>query len=510
MTVILGPSGCGKTTLLKILSGRFTNKYSGHVLYDNVKVEKKILRKTSAYVHQDDDFMQTQTVRETIKFVTDLRNIKFEEKLVNCLGLDNILDSKIGDSNKGISAGERKRLSILLELLDDVDIVYLDEPTSGLDALNAVKLIETIKNLNLTVCCVLHQPSANIFFMFDEVIVMNGGSIVFQGKPEGIFEWFSFLNLKCPEHYNPADFIFTDVLPNLNENSEIYEVENDFESKEVNKIYKKKKKISFFKEFKILSKRQVQIILRDRMMSVARLFQTLFTALIISLVFYNTYIKEDLIRIKNIQGVFYFFNLNCLFAAAFASLPAFFQSERIIEKEFQAGYYRFSSYFLSKTLFDTFLNITHPVLLVSIVLLIMKFDRGFLSFLSIVSVCVLTTLHGHSFSILASAICSSISVASAAVPSFFLPLTIINGMLVDPESMFVVLRFLQYVSPTRLAFNILMKNEFEGTKMDPLTEKLVTGFIGVGYSLVLLVILYLLNILFGFFLLRRKIFKKIY
>ncbi|KAM0688717.1 hypothetical protein COBT_000037, partial [Conglomerata obtusa] len=285
MTAILGPSGCGKTTLLKIISGRFTNKYEGKVLLNNKLIKKDILRKITAYVHQDDNFIETQTVLETIDFVVKLKNKPVKKSLIQSLNLTNILNTKIGNSNKGISAGERKRLSILLELIDDCHILFLDEPTSGLDSLNAVRLIELLKSLQMTTCCVLHQPSANIFFMFDEIIVMNEGKIVYQGSPDSIFDWFLEQGKECPKYYNPAEFIFTDILPNLQIKDNYNEVEVDQNDEnnidETNYEIKYKNRSSIKTEIKVLSKRLIQTNIRDKARALAKLGQSLFTAFII-------------------------------------------------------------------------------------------------------------------------------------------------------------------------------------------------------------------------------------
>lgn len=160
LTAIIGPSGSGKTTLIKIISGRFTNKYTGTVKYDNRQLKKQEMRHKSVFVHQDDIFLPYLTVEETITFYETLRN----KKHVDNLELERIMSDYVGTSEKGISAGERKRLSILIGMIDSADIIFLDEPTSGLDSLNALNMIRILKSLAGTKICVIHPAQCRDVF----------------------------------------------------------------------------------------------------------------------------------------------------------------------------------------------------------------------------------------------------------------------------------------------------------------------------------------------------------
>lgn len=232
LTAIIGPSGSGKTTLIKILSGRFTNKYKGTVYYNNQTVSKKEMLKESVFVHQDDILLPFLTVNETISFYESLRNRKSSKNIE----LEHIMNNYVGTSLNGISAGERKRLSILIAMIDNANLIFLDEPTSGLDSLNAHKMIQVFKEMTGTRICVLHQPSAEMFFLFDEIIVLNHGNIVYQDAPNNIFQWFSQMGIECPKYFNPSDFIFTHALTYLKNNPNKFnvsvrkseEAQNDF------------------------------------------------------------------------------------------------------------------------------------------------------------------------------------------------------------------------------------------------------------------------------------------
>lgn len=109
-----------------------------------------------------------------------------------------------------LSGGERRRLSIALELVANPTIFFLDEPTSGLDEVTAAQCIRLLKNLakqNKTVVCTIHQPSATTFALFDHIFVLARGQCVYQGEPGTMVPFLNRLQLRCPTHYNPSDYI---------------------------------------------------------------------------------------------------------------------------------------------------------------------------------------------------------------------------------------------------------------------------------------------------------------
>lgn len=109
-----------------------------------------------------------------------------------------------------LSGGEKRRLSIALELVANPTIFFLDEPTSGLDEVTAAQCIRLLKNLakqGKTVVCTIHTPSAGIFALFDQVFVLARGLCVFQGAPTTMVPFLSYVNMVCPKHYSPSDYI---------------------------------------------------------------------------------------------------------------------------------------------------------------------------------------------------------------------------------------------------------------------------------------------------------------
>ncbi|CAD7928563.1 unnamed protein product [Amoebophrya sp. A25] len=197
---LIGPSGAGKSTLMNLLAGRQSWKgkgveMTGEVRYGGKLVEFDDLKSSIAYVMQQDALLGTQTVYETLLFAARMKlpastnaealhhNVETTLKQLDLWEQRNV---PIGDAfRKGISGGQKKRVSAALELLTRPSVMFLDEPTSGLDSFSSLKLIAELKNIavaeNAIICCTIHQPSSEIFDNFDRVICMREGEIMFNG-----------------------------------------------------------------------------------------------------------------------------------------------------------------------------------------------------------------------------------------------------------------------------------------------------------------------------------------
>ncbi|XP_063965625.1 uncharacterized protein LOC129275898 [Lytechinus pictus] len=222
LLAIMGPSGAGKTRLLTCLAGRQSARRleSGNVFLNGQPICKRLKRQIS-FVLQEDLFLSELTLKDTLKFTADLRlpsRMTDEEKrdkirsIVETLDLQKCLETKMGDSlSRGLSGGERKRASIGCELLTDPSILLLDEPTSGLDSRTAFHLLETLKDYAVssgkTVIMSIHQPSSRVFKLFDRLLLLSEGQVVYFGAADKVVDYFARLGLQCPQHYNPADYI---------------------------------------------------------------------------------------------------------------------------------------------------------------------------------------------------------------------------------------------------------------------------------------------------------------
>ena len=183
LLAVMGASGSGKTTLLNVLTTRNTGglDISGDVKVNGLPIGHGITS-LSAYVQQEDLFVGVLTVREHLWFQAMLRmdnNLTDEERqervdeVTKELGLNKCRDTVIGVPGKlkSISGGERKRLAFASEVLTNPPLMFCDEPTSGLDSFMAENVIQTLRGMasrGKTVLCTIHQPSSQVFALFDK------------------------------------------------------------------------------------------------------------------------------------------------------------------------------------------------------------------------------------------------------------------------------------------------------------------------------------------------------
>lgn len=224
LLAVMGSSGAGKTTLLNSLAFRSPSGVSispsAVRALNGAPVNAKQLRSKCAYIQQDDLFIGSLSAKEHLIFQAMLRldrNMPYREKLrkvdevIADLSLTKCENTVIGVPGriKGLSGGERKRLAFASEALTDPSLLMCDEPTSGLDSFMAHNVLQVLKRLaqkDKTIILTIHQPSSEIFGLFDKLLLMAEGRVAFLGTPTEASEFFSSLQAPCPTNYNPADF----------------------------------------------------------------------------------------------------------------------------------------------------------------------------------------------------------------------------------------------------------------------------------------------------------------
>lgn len=219
---IMGGSGAGKTTLLDILAGKNkSGEAEGKIYVNGQTLSKRNYKKIVGFVDQEDFLIPTLTVYETVLNSALLRlprSMSFRAKVsrvievLNELRILTIKDRVIGsDFNRGISGGEKRRVSIACELVTSPSILFLDEPTSGLDAYNARNVIDCLvklaKDFNRTIVFTIHQPRSNIVSLFDKLVLLSEGDLIYSGDMIKCNEFFGKNGYQCPLGYNIADYL---------------------------------------------------------------------------------------------------------------------------------------------------------------------------------------------------------------------------------------------------------------------------------------------------------------
>ncbi|KAI0806443.1 putative ABC multidrug transporter [Xylaria sp. FL0064] len=226
LTALMGVSGAGKTTLLDVLSNRtMTGTATGKVCVNGNPRDPSFSRRIG-YVQQDDIHLPTATVREALEFSARLRHsqdMSAEERaahvsnVLRLLEMERCADAIVGVSGQGLNVEQRKRLTIAVEMAAGTELLlFLDEPTSGLDSQTArsiCRLLRKLADQGQTVLCTIHQPSSQLFEMFDSLLLLGRGGEQLYFGPIGpdasiLTNYFESKGAaKCPSDGNPADWV---------------------------------------------------------------------------------------------------------------------------------------------------------------------------------------------------------------------------------------------------------------------------------------------------------------
>mmetsp|Transcript_13671 Transcript_13671/g.48238 ORF Transcript_13671/g.48238 Transcript_13671/m.48238 type:complete len:682 (-) Transcript_13671:119-2164(-) len=229
LTAIMGPSGSGKTTLLDMLAMKKTSPYEGEVFINGRPRDVRLFRRIAAYVGQEDIMPAHWKVREAILFNATLKYCTMRshrdddawvDVLLETFGLAPVQDSLIGGTEvRGISGGQRRRVSLARGVAAHASLLFCDEPTSGLSATDAelcIRALRTIsKRLGVTILVVIHQPRTEVAELFDRLLLLTSfpGRMVYFGKMMDAQDYWFQLGHPVPTNVNPCDFFMDTVTP---------------------------------------------------------------------------------------------------------------------------------------------------------------------------------------------------------------------------------------------------------------------------------------------------------
>ncbi|KAG6543584.1 hypothetical protein Mapa_014947 [Marchantia paleacea] len=221
VTAVMGPSGAGKSTFLDALAGRIASgSLGGLITVDGQPVSPSMMKRMSAYVMQDDQLFPMLTVWETLWFAAEVRlsqTMSRDEKrdrvmkLIDQLGLTNAQNTYIGDEGtRGISGGEKRRVSIGVDIIHEPSLLFLDEPTSGLDSTSAFSVMERIQNIaeeGSTVLLTIHQPSYRIQQLLNHLVILARGKLIYAGSPSYLGTHLASFGREVPRGENSIEYL---------------------------------------------------------------------------------------------------------------------------------------------------------------------------------------------------------------------------------------------------------------------------------------------------------------
>ncbi|VEN52172.1 unnamed protein product [Callosobruchus maculatus] len=511
LLAVLGTSGSGKTTLLNALTFRTTKDVAvtGIRCVNGVPATLKSLASTSAYVQQNDLFIGTLTVKEHLVFQAMVRmdrHISYQDRMRRVeevlieLSLKKCENTQIGYPSRdssGISGGEKKRLSFAAEVLTNPSAMFCDEPTSGLDsfmALNVVQVLKGMANSGKTVICTIHQPSSELYAMFDKVLFLAEGRLAYLGTPEEADIFFAELEAPCPKNFNPADYYIQllAVLPGREESCKqaINMISNKFEKSDIgvrmlveaktkckdyesteSDVYfgsesqKSPYKASWCSQFCAVLWRSWLSIIKDPMLVKVRLFQTLVISLIVGAIYYGQVLDEN--GVMNINGALFLFLTNMTFQNVFAVIHVFSSELPVFLRENKNGMYRTDVYFLSKVIAETPLFIVLPVLFTSICYYMIGLNPSWVRFFIACGIVTLVANVSTSFGYMVSCLSGKTSLALSLGSPLIIPFLLFGGFFLNVNSIPVYFEWVSYFSWFRYGNEALMINQWSNvTRID--------------------------------------------
>jgi ATP-binding cassette subfamily G (WHITE) protein 2 len=504
---ILGPSGAGKSTLLDFLAGRTPKGQAsrGTVRVDGVRVSAKEMRAISGYVPQDDVLPGTSTVWEHLLFNAMLRLPERtpREELYRCvvgwsneLGLGKVAESRIGDQfTRGLSGGEKRRVSIATALLTSPAIMFLDEPTTGLDSTNAAKVVDILAALGdggVTVVLSIHQPRPDVFRLLDRVLVMSKtGDVVYCGPSASAEAHFASLarpshlgggNARSarflPEGVNVADYVLDTVLRSSDEDvrsmvtafrgSETFESDRAFllsvaaraaGSQTPFPSGARKKTAPFGKQLRLLCGRLLRKLFRHPFLIGVHFLASFSTALGVGFIFLH--VGADQAGIQNRLGAL-FFVLLYLTLMSLSSLPVWREDRLLFLRERADGVYGVDAYFISALLFDVLpMRVLPPFFFGLTTYAMIGLNEGTeVSLVTFVLTLVFTNVCATCMCMAIGAAAKSVAVANAVASLCFLVATLFGGFLLNKDQIPWYVKWVAKLSFLNYGYEALVANEF--------------------------------------------------
>ncbi|KAK6150759.1 hypothetical protein DH2020_015691 [Rehmannia glutinosa] len=494
---IVGPSGAGKSSLLEILAGKLCPQ-SACVYVNEKPIDKARFKKLSGYVTQKDTLFPLLTVEETLRFSAKLRLSLPEpelssrvKSLMQELGLSHVSGARVGDDRvRGISGGERRRVSIGVEVIHDPKVLILDEPTSGLDSNSALQIIDMLKAMaetrGRTIILSIHQPGFRIVKLFSSILLLADGSVLHHGSVDLLSVNLMLMGLELPLHVNVVEFAIESIetikhhktaspaplskrvveeglsrtgrftLQQLFQQSKVM----DEEFIDVGLDFCHGFANSRIRETVILTHRFWKNIYRTKELFACRTISMLVSGIVLGSIFYN--LNDNLVGAGERVGLFAFI-LTFLLSSTTEALPIFLQEREILMRETSSGSYRVSSYAIANGLvYLPFLLILAILFAVPLYWLV-GLNHSFVAFARFLLLIWLILYTANSVVVCFSALVPNFivgnSVISAVMGSFFL----FSGYFISNHGIPSYWKFMHYISLFKYPFEGFLINEFSSS-----------------------------------------------
>ena len=487
---VMGPSGCGKSTLLDVLAGRISkgSDLTGEILVNGVPVQRKAMKGLVAYVMQDDALQGVLTVKENLMYSALLRlpeamplseKESRVEEVIDELGLRKVANTKIGNVFfRGVSGGERRRCSIGMELITKPQILLLDEPTSGLDALSARMICETLVRMasqGRTVIATIHQPSSQVFQLFDRLLLLSRGQQVFFGPLSYAAGFFERSGYPVPPMTNPADHYLetinydfaterpahiTALLDNYASSPEKHQLLGCIDGQSGGPVETSGKyETGWWTQFRWLTSRTFFTHLRDPGVFWARFVMYFALALMMGTLYLR--MADDASRILDRASVL-FFSVAFLCFMSIAALPAFLTEREIFVRERRNAYYGVSPYAVSHIAVGVPFIVLIAVAFAGVSYYMMNMNPGAEQFFYYLLALIASLMNAEALVTAISAVVPSFIIGIAAGAAIFGAYMLVCGFFLLMKNIPGWWIWMNYIVFHKYAFEGMMYNEFNG------------------------------------------------
>jgi ATP-binding cassette subfamily G (WHITE) protein 2 len=486
---IMGSSGCGKTTLLDVLAGRKGPAYAvqGLVLLNGAPASARERQLASGYVTQSDVLPGTSTVLEFLTFHAALRlprslsasqrRQRVQHTLAQ-LGLAHLANATIGNEfRRGLSGGERRRVSIAAELVTSPLLLFCDEATTGLDSTNAARVVDILASLSangVTALLSIHQPRPDIFRLLSRVLLLSaGGRTVFSGAASRAEAHFASLGHPLPAGVNIADWMLDTVLRAAPEEADrmvaAFEesktaAPGPADAAQASELHGGsalllKHRPGFLLQLRVLSGRLLRNAYRHPLLFWLSYGATALVALAVCAVFRHT--GYGTAGIQSRLGVLFFLPL-FLCLISLGSLPVWHEEQLLFLHDRATGAYGTAAYFTAVVAFDVVLLRLLPPLFFLAPYCVIGLRPSSAHAACFALLLMLVSVAANSLCMAIGALAPSNASATVAGSVALLTATLFGGFLVQNNDLPGALRWLAALSPLNRAFGALVVNEMDG------------------------------------------------
>ncbi len=502
---IMGPSGSGKSTLLNLLTlAPSSGAASGAVTINGHKLSSSRFRQFCAYVPQDDNLCPFLTCREILQFAVDFY-LTFSnadrqartDSLLKDLGLESCQNTKCGNEFlKGLSGGQKRRLSLAVALAKEPLILFLDEPTSGLDSAATAEIIAVLKRIKIEkkiiLICTIHQPSTRVFNDFDSILLLSGGKVAYFGPTSNAAKHFRDMGHEMPADLSPSEFLLDLVNCDFGGDDKKQQVNRIIDAwrdraapgasgaAQVKAVPRKALPgVSFGRQVLVHTRRQALLSVRDPTLYLGRLAIFMVSCIFFALVYIRTRERNQQVVTDRMFLTGWMFAVpSCMGTIAVFSFNHEFRSLR---REIKDGMYSPSAYLLSNAL----LQLPFMVLLTLAALVIGAYGiaafepAGFGRMVLVFSVGI------WAFEMIAQALGVLLPNPLAGMPLFiftWFAAFLFSGLFIVGESIPWPLKAFHYVLPLRWSIAAMVKTEFQYSTYDgalpvPASNSSYTAFV---------------------------------